>query len=164
MFDIDILRMKLEQCYPENKPLAPIEMSKLMDEFCRKRGLVCKFEYLINPDKELNQEFISRINNYYQEVFQDLVAILNYKSRQLIRNKYYKMVYAILEHNNFGIANKNKKRLLKIDYSKFSRIFDVDRKVLASNQKLVNFYDDSRYNWKGDLKYIFDQIEIIVLE
>jgi hypothetical protein len=55
----------LEKCFPEDKSLSPIEMSNLLDEFCKKRGLVCKFGYL--RKNELNQELISRIKNYYKE-------------------------------------------------------------------------------------------------
>lgn len=139
-------------------------MSNLLDEFCKKRGLVCKFGYL--RKKELNQELISRIKNYYKEVFQDLVVILDYKSGRLLKNIYFEMVYAILDHHHFGIANKRNKKLIKITYSKFAEIFGINRKTTSNNQMVVNFYSEKRFKLKGDkeLQYIFKEIENKILE
>jgi len=139
-------------------------MSNLLDEFCKKRGLVCKFGYL--RKNELNQELISRIKNYYKEVFQDLVVILDYKSGRLIKNKYYEMVYAILDHHHFGIASKRNK-LTKLSFSRFAEIFEVNRKTTSTNQNVTDFYSSKRYKLKKDkddeLRYIFDKIEKKIL-
>lgn len=161
MSDLENKRLQLEILFPEDKSLSPIEMS-MLNEFFKKRGLDCRIGYLIK--KELNQELISRIKNYYKEVFQDLVVILDYKSGRLIKNKYYEMVYAILDHHHFGIASKNKDKLVKLSFSKFAEIFKVNRKTTSGNQNYVDFYNKKRYNLKGDLIYVFDKIEKVILE
>jgi hypothetical protein len=153
----------LEKCFPEDKSLSPIEMS-MLNEFFKKRGLDCRIGYLIK--KELNQELISRIKKYYNEVFQDLVVVLDYKSGRLIKNKYYEMVYAILDHHHFGIASKRNK-LTKLSFSRFAEIFEVNRKTTSTNQNVTDIYSSKRYKLKKDkddeLRYIFDKIEKIIL-
>ena len=163
MSEIDLLRLKLENVFPEDKSLSPIEMSELLNDFCVKRGLTCKFGYL--RKKELDQELISRINKFYKEKFDDLTTIIGYKSGRSIRNKYYQMVFAILEHHHFGIAN-NKNKLIKLSFNRFAEIFDVDRKTTSNNQVVVNFYSKKRYKLNVDnkLKIIFSEIENKILE
>ena len=161
MFDKEYLRSILENTYPKNKRLTKKEMMNLMEVFCKERGLVCKFEYLV--DKELTPELISRIEKNYENISEDLIVNLNYNSGRLIKNIYYGRVYVILEKNNFGIANKSNNKLLKITYSKFSEIFKVNRKTTSSNQNLVNFYIGNHFKTKGDLEWIYKKIEEMIL-
>jgi len=156
--------MQLENTYPEDKSLSPIEMSielkELLDDFCRKRGLVCKFEYLIS--RELNQELISRIKQRFNINQEDLATVLGYKSERGPKIIYYSMVYAILEKHQFGITNKKQNKLRKISYSQFAEIFHVDRKTIAKNINYANFYR-KKNNLNNNLKHIFYDLEKMIL-
>ena len=159
----------MEITFPEDKSLSPIEMSNKKDEienFCKMLGLSCKSEYLEDkePKHELNQELISRINNFYQEVFKDLRTILKCKSGKTIKNKYYEMVYAVLNYHQYGIANKKGNKLNKLSYRIFAKIFEVDRKTTSRNQSVLDFRDENRYKMDNDLKYIYDEIERKIIQ
>ncbi len=169
MYRDRIYGLQLEITFPEDKSLSPIEMSNKKDEienFCKMLGLSCKSEYLEDkePKHELNQKLISRINNFYQEVFKDLRTILKCKSEKTIKNKYYEMVYAILNYHQYGIANKKGNKLKKLSYRIFEKIFEVDRRTTSRNQSVVDFRDENRYKMDNDLKYIYDEIERKIIQ
>lgn len=152
--------MQLEKVYPEDKSLSPIEMRNLFEDFFAKRGLKLKVEFL--RENELTQELISRIRSSYDDFKKDIKRILNYQSDRLVRNKYYEMVFAILEHHHFGIANKNK-QLIKISFSRFAAIFEVNRKTTSGNQSITDFYRSKRYKKHNELERIFYKIENVIL-
>ena len=163
---VDELKATLETIIPRER-LTPIEMSYLLNEICAERGLACSFKY--RRQKELNQELISRIKTFFNILYKDLKNALGFKSERSIKNFYYQMVYAILEHHHFGIANNNKK-LKKISYCEFAEIFEVNRKTISANQNVANFYDSQRIKLKPEgqndkeIRRIFKEIEQIILE
>ena len=148
--------MQLEKCYPEDKSLSPIEMRNLFEDFFAKRGLKLKVEFL--RENELTQELISRIRSSFTDFKQDIKSLTGYKSDRLVRNKYFEMVYAILNHYHFGIAGKSGK-LKKISEEEYAVIFDIDRKTLKRNLKVVDFYNHERYKILNNLEQIFYKIE-----
>lgn len=169
MYRDRIYGLQLEITFPEDKSLSPKEMSNYKDKienFCKMLGLSCKSECLEDkePKHELNQELISRINIFYQEVFEDLRIILKNQSGKTIRNKYYELVYAILNYHQYGIANKKGNKLKKLSYRIFAEIFKVDRKTTSRNQSVVDFRDENRYKMDNDLEYIYDEIERKIIQ
>lgn len=152
--------MQLEKCYPEDKSLSPIEMRNLFEDFFAKRGLKLKVEFL--RENELTQELISRIRRSYDDFKDEMKRVLKFKSDRLVRNKYYEMVFAILDHHHFGIANKNK-QLVKISLNRFAVIFEVNRKTTSGNQIITDFYRSGRYKQHNELETIFYKIENVIL-
>lgn len=152
--------LQLGKCYPEDKSLSPIEVSKQLGPFFEKRGLSLKIGY--KQQYELTQELISRINRIYEKVKPDIQSRLKFNSERLVRNKYFEMVYAILTHHHFGIANKNNK-LIRISYSKFAKIFHIDRKTTSRNQLVTDFYNENSYKPFKCLEKIFYDIEQNIL-
>lgn len=146
--------------FPEDKSLSPIEVSNLFKDFFAKRGLKIKVEYKMKY--ELTQELISRIRSSYDDFKNDIKRILRFKSDRLIRNKYFEMVFAILEHNHYGISNE-KKELIKISCSQFAQIFEVNRKTISGNQIITDFYSEERHKQYDELKNIFYKIENVIL-
>ena len=137
-----------------------------IENFCKMLGLPCKSEYLEDnePKHELNQELISRINILYQEVFEDLIAILKGKSGKTIKNLYYAMVYAVLNYHQYGIANKKKNELKEIAFREFSKIFKINRKTLANNQSVVDFRDEKRQKIYNELEVVYEIIERKIIQ
>ncbi len=160
MSDRDILMSSLEKYFPEDKSLSPIGMSEFFGDFFEKRGLNARFSYL--RENELTQELISRIRSSYDDFKNDIKRILRFKSDRLIRNKYFEMVFAILEHNHYGISNE-KKELIKISCSQFAQIFEVNRKTISGNQIITDFYSEERHKQYDELKNIFYKIENVIL-
>lgn len=160
MGDQEILMLQLGKCYPEDKSLSPIEVSKLLGPFFEKRGLSLKVGYI--QKHELTQELISRIKKLYEKVKPDIKNRLKFNSERQVRNKYFEMVYVILDYNHFGIANKNNK-LIKISCNKFANIFGVRRNTLSKNQLVMNFYLGNRYKIYNCLEEIFYEIERNIL-
>lgn len=159
----------MEITFPEDKSLSPIEMSNYKDKienFCKMLGLSCKSEDLVDkePKHELNQELISRINNFYQEVFEDLRAILECKSGKTIKNNYYELVYAVLNYHQYGIANKKKNELKELSYREFSKIFKINRKTLSKNQSVVDFRGEKRQKIYNDLEVVYEKIERKIIQ
>lgn len=73
------------------------------------------------------------------------------------------MVYAILNHYHFGIAGKSGK-LKKISEEGYAVIFDIDRKTLKRNLKVVDFYNSERYKTLNNLEQIFYKIEKNIID
>lgn len=132
-------------------------------------GLSCKSEYLEDkePKHELNQELISRINNFYKEVFEDLRAILKCKSGKTIKNTYYQLVYAVLNYHQYGFSGKKKNELKQLSYTEFSetfKAFKIDRKTLAKNQSVVDFRDEKRQKIYNELEVVYEKIERKIIQ
>ena len=160
MSEQELFLVQLGKLFPEDKSLSPIEVSNLFDDFFAKRGLKIKVEYKMKY--ELTQELISRIRSSYNDFKNDIKRILRFQSERLVRNKYYEMVYAILEHHHYGIANKNKK-LITISYCRFADIFEVNRKTTSGNQIITDFYSEKRQKQYEELKKIFYKIENVII-
>lgn len=156
MSDLGKLMVQLGKVFPEDKSLSPIEVSNVLNTFFEKRGLAISTRYM--RKYELTHELISRIRSSFTDFKQDIKSLTGYKSDRLVRNKYFEMVYAILNHYHFGIAGKSGK-LKKISEEEYAVIFDIDRKTLKRNLKVVDFYNHERYKFLNNLEQIFYKIE-----
>lgn len=137
-----------------------------IEQFCKMLGLSCKSEYLEDkePKHELNEELISRINNFYPEIFEDLRVILKCKSGKTVKNNFYAMVYAVLKYHQYGIANKKGNKLLELSYRNFEELFEIDRKTLSRHQSFTDFKKENRHKIKNELEYIYDEIERNIIQ
>ena len=148
--------VQLGKVFPENQSLSPIEVSNVLSDFFEKRGLAISIKYM--RKFELTHELISRIRSLFADFKQDIKSLTGFKSDRLVRNKYFEMVYAILNHYHFGIAGKSGK-LKKISEEEYAVIFDINRKTLKRNQEVVDFYNRERYKIFNNLEQIFYKIE-----
>ena len=148
--------VQLGKVFPENQSLSPIEVSNILSDFFEKRGLAISIKYM--RKLELTHELISRIRSSFTAFKQDIKSLTGFKSDRLVRNKYFEMVYAILNHYHFGIAGKSGK-LKKISEEEYAVIFDINRKTLKRNQEVVDFYNRERYKIFNNLEQIFYKIE-----
>ena len=156
MSDQEELMVQLGKVFPENQSLSPIEVSNILSDFFEKRGLAISIKYM--RKLELTHELISRIRSSFTDFKQDIKSLTGFKSDRLVRNKYFEMVYAILNHYHFGIAGKSGK-LKKISEEEYAVIFDINRKTLKRNQEVVDFYNRERYKIFNNLEQIFYTIE-----
>lgn len=153
--------MQLEPYKPEDKSLAPIEISESQFQDYLAGKTKVKLETIL--EKELTQELISRIENSEPEFVKRIKEKINKTGKcprryedESCKKIYYEMIYLILRHHRFGYAGKSKLKRISLSY--FAMEFKMNRGTLSSNLDYVDFYKDKKFPFP-ELKPVFEKIE-----
>ena len=92
----------------------------------------------------------------YNDFKTDIKKKGNHKSERIVRDRYFQLVYAILQREKFGIAN-DKNKLINISCSRFASMYNINRKTLAENKYRADLYVTHGDKFKK-LKPIYDEI------
>ncbi len=130
-----------------------------IQKFTKKRLEISKTNRVSKNKNE--QGFINIINNKLLEKFSD-----NFDFNEFIQNKnlniwkdkseYVQLIWEeILESEYFAVYNKNVNPTFKDDKN---FILDVFKRIIAPNEKLIDFYESENIGWVDDLPFVNTQI------
>ena len=79
------------------------------------------YKIVANPirERKFTQELALRIKTMYNDFKTDIKNAGNHKSERIVRDRYFQLVYAILQREKFGIAN-DKNKLINISCCRFA--------------------------------------------
>ena len=97
----------------------------------------------------------------YNDFKTDIKNAGNHKSERIVRDRYFQLVYAILQREKFGIAN-DKNKLINISCCRFAAMYHINRKTLAENKCRADLYVIQGDKLK-ELKPIYDEIRKRIL-
>lgn len=150
--------MQLENIIHEDKKLTPKSV-EVLNKILSQRG----YKIVANPirERKFTKELELRIKTMFNEFKTDIKNEGKHKSEKIVRDRYFQLVYAILQREKFGIAN-DKNKLINISCSRFASMYNINRKTLAENKYRADLYVTHGDKFKK-LKPIYDEIRKRIL-